>query len=597
MIEDLAKKQKKKYPSVSMGQGQEVIARRLVGAGVVSGDWCILQNCHLGMGYLFELEQTLVKLDDVHDEFRVFITCNPHPKFPIGLLQMSIKITNEAPVGVKAGLQRSYDWVTQDLLDGISRAEWRHLLYVMCFCHAVVSERRKFGAIGWAIPYEYNQGDLSACSMFLQNHMSAMESQAPKGGAVPLQWGTIQFMISQVQYGGKITDDLDRVLMDTYCASYFQQPCMDPNYKFYEGYPIPNGPGSAEIDFWRAELKKLPEVDTPELFGMHVNADITCRNKQTNELIGTIIDTQPKSSGGGGGLSREDVVLGIADDFLAKMPDDYNMNDVIDSIDKLGGKAKPLNIVLWQEIDRISKVIKLVRRTLKDLKLAVAGTIIMGEHLIEALNSLFDARPPPRWMKISWISPTSALWFSSFLERVDQLTMWLTKGKPHSFWLTGFFNPNGFLTATMQDVARKHSGWALDEVVSYTEVTKQDKTDLRAGPDEGVYVHGLWIDGAGWDKKRICLVDQAPKQLFYELPVLLITGVQFTDKKSGWGFGDPKLTSGKVDMTKYSSPLYMYPRRCTGALGTYIDQIDLPCGGEPPQKWNLRGVSLLCTKD
>jgi hypothetical protein len=76
---------------------------------------------------------------------------------------------------------------------------------------------------------------------------------------------------------------------------------------------------------------------------------------------------------------------------------------------------------------------------------------------------------------------------------------------------------------------------------------------------------------------------------------LLITGVQFTDKKSGWGFGDPKLTSGKVDMTKYSSPLYMYPRRCTGALGTYIDQIDLPCGGEPPQKWNLRGVSLLCS--
>ena len=82
---------------------------------------------------------------------------------------------------------------------------------------------------------------------------------------------------------------------------------------------------------------------------------------------------------------------------------------------------------------------------------------------------------------------------------------------------------------------------------------------------------GLWIDGAGWDKKRVSLVDQAPKVLFYELPVLWITGVQHTEKKSGWGFA--ATPGGKIDMTKYSCPLYMYPRRCTGALGTYIDQI------------------------
>ena len=51
--------------------------------------------------------------------------------------------------------------------------------------------------------------------------------------------------------------------------------------------------------------------DTPELFGMHVNADITFRNKQTNELLTTIIDTQPKAAGGGGGLSVEDVACNM----------------------------------------------------------------------------------------------------------------------------------------------------------------------------------------------------------------------------------------------------------------------------------------------
>ena len=595
MIEDLAKKKKKKTSSISMGQGQEVVARQLIGAGVVSGDWVILQNTHLGMGYLFELEQTLVKLDEINDDFRVFITCEPHKKFPIGLLQMSIKITNEAPAGIRAGVKRSYYWVTQDMLDAISRPEWRRVLYVMCFCHSIVQERRKFGSIGWAIPYEYNQGDLTACTLFLQNHMSQMEGKTSKGAAVQLQWGTVRYMVSEVQYGGRITDDLDRVLMATYCERYFKQDSMGPEFSFGNGYNVPSGAGDVDIDFWRKEVETLPTTDSPEIFGMHVNADITFRNKQTNELLDTIIDTQPKAAGGGGGLSPEEVAVGIADDLLSKLAPDFNMNDVADQIKSQGGMGKPLNVVLAQEIERMNKVIRLVRVHLSDLKLAVAGTIIMGEHLQEAINSLYDARPPPRWVKISWVSATSGSWFVSFSSRVEQLTSWLMSGKPHSFWMTGFFNPSGFITATLQMVARAHTGWALDEVVAKTEVHRSDHSDLRAPPDEGVFVHGLWLDGCGWDRKKVCMVDQAPKILFYELPVLHITGMLEKEYKSGWGFEAEN--APKIDMNFYSSPLYMYARRCTGALGTYISQINLNAGGEPPSKWCLRGVCLLLNKD
>lgn len=44
----------------------------------------------------------------MHEEFRLWITAEPHPKFPIGLLHIGIKITNEAPVGMRAGLKGSY---------------------------------------------------------------------------------------------------------------------------------------------------------------------------------------------------------------------------------------------------------------------------------------------------------------------------------------------------------------------------------------------------------------------------------------------------------------------------------------------------------
>ncbi len=56
----------------------------------------------------------------------------------------------------------------QDMLDAVNRSEWRQLLYVMTFLHSTLQERRKFGPIGWNVPYEFNQSDLSACTQFLQ---------------------------------------------------------------------------------------------------------------------------------------------------------------------------------------------------------------------------------------------------------------------------------------------------------------------------------------------------------------------------------------------------------------------------------------------
>eukprot|EP00879_Flechtneria_rotunda_P016890 GHRR01017680.1.p2 GENE.GHRR01017680.1~~GHRR01017680.1.p2 ORF type:complete len:364 (+),score=128.91 GHRR01017680.1:649-1740(+) len=229
LIEDLAKKKKIKTLGVSMGQGQEVIARKYMATATVEGQWVLLQNTHLGLGYLTEVEQFLSKAEDLHEDFRLWVTAEPHPQFPIGLLQMGIKVTNEAPVGMKAGLRASYQWVNQDMLDAVSRQEWRQLLFVMCFLHSVVQERRKFGPIGWNVPYEFNASDLSACTQFLQNHLLEMDAKkAPQP-----TWETVRYMISVIQYGGRITDDFDQLLMDTYAEKYFHQGVLQPNFELY----------------------------------------------------------------------------------------------------------------------------------------------------------------------------------------------------------------------------------------------------------------------------------------------------------------------------------------------------------------------------
>ena len=100
-----------------------------------------------------------------------------------------------------------------------------------------------------------------------------------------------------------------------------------------------------------------------------------------------------------------------------------------------------MNIFLRQEIDRIQRVITVVKTTLKDLQLAIDGTIIMSDALKDALDNIFDARVPKAWTKVSWDSSTLGFWFTELLERDLQFKTWIFEARPHVFWLTGFFNP------------------------------------------------------------------------------------------------------------------------------------------------------------
>ena len=150
-INDLARKKKKTVLGISMGQGQEPAARKLLDQGINEGIWVLLQNCHLGLSFMGECQEWVIglpKLEEatpgtVQPEFRLWITAEPHPKFPIGLLQSSIKFTNEAPAGVMAGLKNSYNWLNQDVLDSVSDPKWKTMLFALCFMHTIVQERRK----------------------------------------------------------------------------------------------------------------------------------------------------------------------------------------------------------------------------------------------------------------------------------------------------------------------------------------------------------------------------------------------------------------------------------------------------------------------
>jgi dynein heavy chain, axonemal len=134
-----------------------------------------------------------------------------------------------------------------------------------------------------------------------------------------------------------------------------------------------------------------------------------------------------------------------------------------------------------------------------------------------------------------------------------------------------------------QEVTRAHVSqkWALNDVTYYSEVTEFEKMEqLRAPPKEGVYVHGISVDGARWDKNNSTLAESEPKRLFSPLPVLYVTAINKQDPRATPGAGF------------FAAPCYRYPLRCDRYL---IFPVWLPTKTKKATHWVMRGVALLST--
>lgn len=175
-VDDFAlKKKKPMINKVSMGEAQEIPAKEKMKEGFATGRWLLLSNCQLSLELMSEMEDLLNPKDVVvHPDFRLWITCEAENSFPLGLLQMAIKNTFVPPKGLQAGLSRTFNTqINPDFLERVEPLDkWRNVVYAVCFLHSIVLERRKYGPLGFTVPYEYNYGDMEFSLLFIEKHMN-----------------------------------------------------------------------------------------------------------------------------------------------------------------------------------------------------------------------------------------------------------------------------------------------------------------------------------------------------------------------------------------------------------------------------------------
>ncbi|XP_043570411.1 dynein axonemal heavy chain 9-like isoform X1 [Chiloscyllium plagiosum] len=557
----------KNFHNVSLGQGQEVVAEQALDLAAKEGHWVILQNIHLVAKWLSILEKKMEQHSEgSHENFRVFISAEPAPSpeghiIPQGILENSIKITNEPPTGMHANLHKALDNFSQDTLEMCAREnEFKSILFALCYFHAVVAERRKFGPQGWNRSYPFNTGDLTISVNVLYNYLEA-------NAKVP--YDDLRYLFGEIMYGGHITDDWDRRLCRTYLEEFIKLEMMEGEVLLAAGFPLPP---NLDYNGYHQYIDDLLPPESPYLYGLHPNAEIGFLTLTSEKLFRTVLEMQPRDSSGreGGATTREEKVKATLDEVMEKLPEEFNIAELMSKAEE----RTPYVVVAFQECERMNNLTSEIKRSLKELDLGLKGELTMTSDMENLLSSIFFDQIPDSWSKRAYPSMAGlANWFVDLLGRIKELETWTSDfAIPSAVWLAGFFNPQSFLTAIMQSMARRNE-WPLDKMCLQCDVTKKTREDCSGPPREGSYIHGLFMEGARWDSQGGIIADARLKELTPTMPVIFIKAIP-VDKQD----------------TRNLYPCPVYKTRLRGP--TYVWTFNLKTK-EKPSKWVLAGVSLL----
>eukprot|EP01018_Ginkgo_biloba_P022962 Gb_12137 [translate_table: standard] len=248
-----------------------------------------------------------------------------------------------------------------------------------------------------------------------------------------------------------------------------------------------------------------------------------------------------------------------------------------------------------------------IRTSLQTMEKAIQGLVVMSSELEKAYRSMAINQSLARWEFLFIVSAFARcrsqgpntlgvpeLWknvsypslmplesyVKDLLERLRVIQDWYKNGPPAVHWISGFFFAQSFMTAALQNYARKYR-LAIDVLAFDFHVLDEVP---GAGPEDGVYIRGLFLEGCGWDPEEKCLCESRAKVMHVPAPVIWLKPAQVTEIR---------------DYPHYNCPVYRTAERrgvlaTTGHSTNFLMGIRMP-SKHPPGLWTRRGVAMLCS--
>jgi dynein heavy chain len=133
-----------------------------------------------------------------------------------------------------------------------------------------------------------------------------------------IPFDAMKYLIAEANYGGRVTDDWDRRLVNVYISELFCEEAVSTDGFALCELPEYHIPADGSLASYKAFLKTLPVTDHPAAFGQHLNADISSQIENTMSLIATLVSLQ-SGVGASGGSKADTQLVKQADDILGQV--------------------------------------------------------------------------------------------------------------------------------------------------------------------------------------------------------------------------------------------------------------------------------------
>ncbi|KAG8188595.1 hypothetical protein JTE90_005951 [Oedothorax gibbosus] len=494
--------------SISLSEGQEKAASQLIINAAKKGHWAVITNCHLLLSWLPTMEKFINVLQTlkVHENFRLWLSSSPTKDFPTSILQNSVILSLDSPKGIRNNMLKLYTSITETEIETSScPLKFQSLLFTLSFFHSILIGRKHFENLGWHCNYDFTNQDFEVSKEILKSYLDDYKDTP---------FDALKQLIASVIYGGHLEHYEDESLLETYFDNIFcDEAVANVKYCFSSvgTYYVPdNGPLEEHVNF----IKELPSTDIPEVFGQHHNAEIPYQVQIANEMLKNISEIIGENSSQNCDFDKVDAIIS---DIILKIP---NLIDEAAAMDILNEKPDPYNTILVKEVKQYNHLLEIVLHSISDLKEAICGKQMLTEELDRLSKTIRNMDVPEEWLKIYPSMKSLGSWIQDLGLRVCQFTDWISSGNmPVKIWLPGFISPTSMLYAALQEYA-KNNDITIKELIWEHHVSVLDESHITEVPLEGIYVRGLLLQGAGWDKTNTFLIDPEPLHLTTNMPVI-----------------------------------------------------------------------------
>uniref|UniRef100_A0A672TN04 Cytoplasmic dynein 2 heavy chain 1 n=1 Tax=Strigops habroptila TaxID=2489341 RepID=A0A672TN04_STRHB len=554
------------YHQIAMGQGQADLAIQTLKECARNGEWLCLKNLHLVTSWLPVLEKELNTLQP-QPNFRLWLTTEVHAKFTPILLQSSLKITYEAPPGLKKNLLRTYESWTPEQISKKGNLSRAHSLFCLAWFHAVCQERRNYIPQGWTKFYEFSLSDLRAGFDIIDRLFE---------GSKEFQWEFVHGLFENAIYGGRVDNYFDMRVLRSYLEQLFNSQVigsLNARGKKITSFPYSISlPNSCSILDYRNIIESLPEDDKPDFFGLPANIARSSQCMISSQVISQL-RTLSRSVTAGCKFDREiwSTELSPVLSLWKKLNQNSNLihQKASPPVEQQGSPI--LSFITLEQFNAV-RLVQSVHQSLASLSKVIRGTSLLSSEVQRLATALLNQKCPIAWQS-KWEGPEDPLqYLRSLVARALAMQNWVEKAEKQKLLsdtldLSELFHPDTFLNALRQETAR-----VMSCSVDSLKFTASWKGRIQEGKLQ-VKISGLQLEGCSFDGNRLSENLRDSPSVSSVLPCYVAWIPQ-----DAYGPYSPEEC--------ISLPVYTSVER-----DRVVANIDVPCGGNQDQ-WIQCGAAL-----